>query len=279
VRRARFPNLPAPLPVGDNVEDFGEAVRALAPQHRAFVLAYVDGGTVDAAMKAAGFHASTVRSYGSKLLRRPDVGAALQELGRTLLRGEGARSIRTMIDLRDDPKVPPPTRLRAAEAIADRSGFHVVSESHEHHHVHMTEAEQDRRILALCAQLGMSEADAQKMLIAPSDMQRNGAGVFELTPARDTPPQPASVIEPGQSEPAPEHQPHWGQLRRPNPGYVAERMREYRARKKSMTPEQWQARQLLRKAARDLGVTQPPATLSFAERAVGEANVTIDNDE
>lgn len=274
--RARFPKLPAPLPVGGNAEDFGEAVRALAPQHRTFVIAYVDGASVSDAAKAAGY----TRTWGSQLLRRDDVGTALQELGRTLLRGEGARSIRTMIDLRDDPHVPPPTRLRAAEAIADRSGFHVVTESHEHHHVHMTEAEVDKRILALAAELGMSSEDAQRMLIAPADFRQNAdTGVFEIAPAEPVDIKPMVVDEPdvdhevstdqlggcAQRDAAEQHQPHWGQLRRPNPNRVAQNMRRYRERLKAMSPEERAQRQLLRKAARDLSVTQPPATIDNDE--------------
>src|SRR5205823_3695889 len=64
--------------------------------------------------------------------------------------------------------------------LLNRSGFHAISEHHEHQHVHMSDADKDARILALCAEMGLSPAEAQKMLIAPQDMQRNAAGVYEL---------------------------------------------------------------------------------------------------
>lgn len=278
-------------------DDMGPALRALSPQHREFVLAYADGASITAAMRLAGFPEPTARTYGSKLIRRDDVTAALFELGRTLLKGEGARSIRTMIELRDDTTVAPPVRLKAAEAIANRSGFHLITESHEHHHVHMSEAEQDRRILALAAELGMSDADAQKLLIAPADMQQNSEGVFEIAPPpadMELVPEPvdADQPEPTDDQPRPiepQRNPtlaamhrygaptprrpagrHPGKQQGADPSYIAKNMRAYRERIKAAGgPEAWKQLQLIKKTGRDL-----KKNLAATPSAVGSAGIT-----
>jgi hypothetical protein len=178
-RRKTIPALPN-LP---DVADLGPAMSALTPLERGFVIAKVYYGLDNSnACRAAGYAESTATDRAYEISHREDVQAAILEVGKALLRGEGARSILTMVKIRDDERVRPDVRLRAAEMIANRSGFHVSTEHHEHFHHHVSEAEMDRRILALAAELGMSPEDSRKMLIAPADMQKNAEGVFEIAP-------------------------------------------------------------------------------------------------
>jgi len=175
-----------------DVAALGPAMQALTPLRRNWVLAKVFLALDDTkAARAAGYSESTADDRAYEIAQREDVQAAILEVGKALLRGEGARSIRTMVAIRDDKTVRADTRLKAAEMIANRAGFHVSTEHHEHVHTHLSDQQMDKRILALAAELGMAPDQAQKMLIAPADMEQNAEGVFEL------------VVEQSPSEPSP----------------------------------------------------------------------------
>jgi hypothetical protein len=190
-------------------------MQALTQMQRAFVMTKVHGGLDDVnAARAAGYTQAAKHAY--RIARHPGVQDALLEEGRKLMRAQGPASILALVEIRDDKTVRPDTRVKAAVELLNRSGFHAVSEHHDHQHVHVSEAEQDRRILALCAELGMSPDQAQKMLIAPADMQRNAEGVYEITPVK-----PELSSE-------------------PNAVYL----RETRARRKDMSPEEIEADKL-----------------------------------
>lgn len=174
--------LPA-LPEID-VASLGPAMAALTPLQRSYVTAKVFLGLEDSnAARAAGYAESVAGHMAHEIARREDVQAAILEEGRKLMRTQGPKSILALVEIRDDKTAKGADRIKAAIELLNRSGFHAVSETHQHTHVHMSEAEQDRRILALCADLGMSPDEAKKMLIAPADMQRNADGVFELPAA------------------------------------------------------------------------------------------------
>ena len=190
LRKSLLPALPI-LPEYD-VADLGPAMQALTPLRRNWVLAKVFLALDDTnAARAAGYTEKTARHHAYEIAHREDIQAAILEVGKALLRGEGARSIRTMVAIRDDKMVRADTRLKAAEMIANRAGFHVSTEHHVHTHAHLSDAQMDKRILALAAELGMAPDQAQKMLIAPADMEQNAEGVFEL------------VVEQPPSEPSP----------------------------------------------------------------------------
>jgi hypothetical protein len=172
-------------------EGCGPAMLALNTRQRAFVHAKTAMGLSNvAAAKFAGYsdrspNAADVNAY--RLSHDQRIQDAILEEGRKLMRGEGAKSILTLVQLRDNPQIEAKDRIKCAVELLNRSGFNAVSEHHEHHHVHMSESEQDARILALCAELGLSPDEAKKMLIAPADMTRNAAGIFDLTPTEPTP--------------------------------------------------------------------------------------------
>jgi hypothetical protein len=208
--------IPAPVPALPDIGDFGPAMQALTPLQRGYVIATVYYGLNHSdAARAAGYSEVFARTQAYTLGHHQGVQDAILEVGRALLRGEGARSFKTVVDIRDDASVRADTRLKAAEMIMNRSGFHLVTEHHEHTHRHLSDAEMDKRILALCAELNMSPEEAQKMLIAPADMERNAEGVFEIIPP---PPRP---------EPS------------PDPRLAAKRATY--ARRRDMTPEEIEA--------------------------------------
>ena len=161
--------------------DLGPAMRALTPRHRKFVVGKVMYGLSDVdAAQAAGYAEKSAYDHTWRIAQRDDVQAAILEVGKALLRGEGARSIRVMVQLRDNQAVKPEVRLKAAIELANRAGFHAVSESNLNVHHSLSEAEMDRRILALAAEMGMTETEARKMLIAPAEFRKNAAGVYEI---------------------------------------------------------------------------------------------------
>ncbi len=173
-------------PIDD--EGLGPAMRALTSLQRSFVRAKVELGLNDtAAYAAAGF--APDRGHAHRLAHDERVQAAILEEGRKLMRAHGPKSILTLVEIRDNVEANDKDRIKAAIELLNRSGFHAVSEHHEHQHHYLSETEQDRRILALCAELGLSPDEARKMLVAPADFERNAEGVFELpaAPLSDNP--------------------------------------------------------------------------------------------
>ena len=72
--------------------------------------------------------------------------------------------------MRDDKKNEAKDRLKAAVELLNRAGLAAVSEAHltvDHHH-HLTEAQQDAKIIALAKELGLDDREARKLLIDPS---------------------------------------------------------------------------------------------------------------
>lgn len=149
-------------------DGLGEAMLALAPAHRAFAWAIVTHGYTQAeAAKAAGYSASSgnvLSATGARLMARTDIRAAIRELSFGLLQSEGPKSIRKLLDLRDhatDEKV----QLKAATEILTRAGLNPINQTHMLvEHRNLSDAEQDRRYLELCKQLGITEASARKSL-------------------------------------------------------------------------------------------------------------------
>ena len=154
----------------------GPAMLRLTPRHRAFVRAKVLFG-VDSKKAAAmaGYpttspHALEVRGY--EAAHDPLVQEAMHEEAVKLMRGEGAKSLHTLIAIRDDTGAEPKDRIKCAVEILNRCGLHAMSEHKVSVEHSLSDAEKDRRILALCAELGLSESEAKKMLIAPLEAKK-----------------------------------------------------------------------------------------------------------
>ncbi len=117
-----------------------------------------------------------------RLFHSDEVQAAIIEESRKVMSGEGPRSIRALVEIRDDKKAEAKDRIKAATELLNRGGLNAVSEhvlTVEHH---MTDAEKDRRILALCSELGLPDAAARKMLIAPDAIEGEFTEVAPKTP-------------------------------------------------------------------------------------------------
>lgn len=195
--------------------DLGPAMQALTALRRNFVIAKVFYGLNDSnAARAAGFAESVAGHMAHQIAHREDVQRAVEEECRKLMKSEGPKSILTLVSIRDDKTAKAADRIKASTELLNRAGLHAITEHHEHQHAHVSEAEMDRRILALAAELGMSPDQAKLMLIAPSDFTKNADGVFEITPAE--PPQLST-----------------------DPRQVAKR--EARRRRAGMTPEEIEA--------------------------------------
>ena len=91
---------------------------AITPKQRKTIAALITCGTTEEAVQLSGVSRSTLERW----FRLPEFSMALDEASDRLvdehirqLAAELQRNLRTMIELRDNPKVPAPTRLRAAD--------------------------------------------------------------------------------------------------------------------------------------------------------------------
>jgi hypothetical protein len=101
--------------------------------------------------------------------------------------GEGPRSIHTLVTIRDDKSKEAKDRIKAAIELLNRGGLQAVSEHHLKVEHHMTDAQKDQRILALCGELGLPEADARRLLLQPEVLDAE----FEEVRPEKTPDQAA----------------------------------------------------------------------------------------
>ena len=149
----------------------GPAMAALSPAQRAFVVAKVHFGCSNAeAARRAGYSKAKpgdakVTAY--RLAHTDEIQAAIIEESRKVISSEGPRSIKTLVDIRDDKTKEAKDRIKAAIELLNRGGLNAVSEHHLTVEHHMTDAQKDQRILALCQELGLPETAARKLLIAP----------------------------------------------------------------------------------------------------------------
>jgi hypothetical protein len=171
----------------------GPAMLALSPPMRAFVAAYVYFGCTRAeAARRAGYSKNkpdNAKVTAHDLWRREDVQVAILEESRKLMRAEGPRSIKTLIDIRDDKGADKKVRVKAATELLNRCGLAAVQESHVLVEHQLSEAEKDRRILSLATELGLSQGEARKLLIDPKnvvDAEYSEVPTEPLTPEDET---------------------------------------------------------------------------------------------
>lgn len=177
-----------------NEDNLGPAMLVLNEAQRVFVHCIVFGGMShrDAA-EAAGYSDSSpevLSAHGSRLVRTPRIQEAIAECAKQLLKTEGPASIRELIRIRDkgeDDKV----RLKAAAEILDRAGLtggHTIDVQHTHR---LSPTEQDRRIMELAKELGLDEANTQRLLIDPANIID---AQYEEVPAEQSKP-PAELVQ------------------------------------------------------------------------------------
>lgn len=101
----------------------------LSPRYQRFVQEYVQHGNGTQAAIAAGFAERSARDQASRLLRRPQIAAAIAEAKRdlrALFEAEAWDSLQALRRLRDDPEAPPSVQLGAAKDLLDRAGYKPV---------------------------------------------------------------------------------------------------------------------------------------------------------
>lgn len=200
-----------PVPEAD---DLGPAMTDCTVGERAFVVAKIETGESNGeCARLAGYSASSpdvLKSIGYAIAHRERVQAAILEMSRRLMRTEGPKSIKTLVEIRDNKKAEDKDRIKASIELLNRAGMNAVSESHLTVTHQLSESQMDQRILQLASELGLDEATARKMLIAPADLEKN-----------------ANVIDADFTE-----------VREPSqdPRIVAER--ETRARRRDMSPDE-----------------------------------------
>jgi hypothetical protein len=181
-----------------DVADLGPAMRALSPRQRNFVVGKVFYGLDNTnAAQAAGYSPLYASSNACHLAHREDVQRALEEECRKLMKSEGPKSILTLVKIRDGQSNKAADRIKASTELLNRAGLHAISETHQHVHEHVSEAEADRRILAFLAERGVPPDVAQKMLVQPDDFAKNSEGIYEMA-------EPAPLSDNPAAEPTPE---------------------------------------------------------------------------
>lgn len=162
----------------------GPAMAALPPGTAAFVHAKIHLGLTNTeAARLAGYSQRSPHSLEvtASQIAHPRVQAALLEEGQKLMRSEGPKSIRTLVEIRDDKSATTADRAKAATELLNRSGFHAATQHNISVEVSLTDAQKDERILLLAKELGLVEGEARKLLIAPDKVI--DAEFTEVTPA------------------------------------------------------------------------------------------------
>jgi hypothetical protein len=158
-----------------SADGLGPAMLALSPAMRAFVIAKVEFGQPNhEAARMAGYSAASPHALSvvaSRLAHDERVQSALLEEGQKLMRSEGPKSVHTLVEVRDDKRNAAKDRIKAATELLDRSGFHALSEHHLTVEHHLSDEQKDARIMALAAEMGLSQDEARKLLIAPGKEQ------------------------------------------------------------------------------------------------------------
>lgn len=130
-------------PVQDSPE-LGTAMSAISPQQRAFVMAYVENATGNAAQaaRAAGYGANSptdeaaaqaAKMSGWRLIHDEKVLAAIRELAQSHMEAKAFHAANVLVEIAEDPTHK--DRLKAAELLMNRAGMLVVQEQrvvHEH---------------------------------------------------------------------------------------------------------------------------------------------------
>jgi len=102
----------------------------LTTMQRAFCREYVaNGGHGERAAIAAGFSPKTARQKASQLLRKPKVQEIIRAETFEQVERLAPRALNVLLGIIDDPEVAARDRVRAAEAILERSYLHKMSKT------------------------------------------------------------------------------------------------------------------------------------------------------
>lgn len=151
----------------DREAPWGPAMDVLTDRQRAFVVAYCEHPNFShhQLAKIAGYAATNenvLRVCGHNLMHNEKIIAAINEEASSRLRGAGILGVSVMIAIASNPAHK--DQLKAATALADRTGFHAMSE----HKVTVddkrpqTKQEMIAAIVQLGREQGMSDADIKK---------------------------------------------------------------------------------------------------------------------
>ena len=145
----------------------GPAMLALTPRQRAFVVAMLDLPGIDhtAAAERAGYSATSrnsLRVQAHHLLHDEKILDAIQEESRRRLNSSTILAVSVLMEIASNTVLQPKDRLKAAQAILNRTGF---NEKTEHHvkveHRDATEEAMVERIKKFAGVLGL---DAKLLL-------------------------------------------------------------------------------------------------------------------
>ena len=141
--------------------DLGPAMAALTPKQRAFVRIYVETPTISSAQAArlAGYSdtGDGAKVIAFRLLHSERVLKAVNEELDKRFRAGAVIGMQTLLEVAQDRTHP--HRVRAAEALLNRGGFHALSEQRiKVEHTDMSPEVMVERIRHLAHQLGMDPA-------------------------------------------------------------------------------------------------------------------------
>jgi hypothetical protein len=181
-------------PVTDT-RGLGDAMLALNPQQRAFVLAYVETGGQDQTRAAhlAGYGGTdnSRRVQAHRLAHDDKVLRAIREVADKRVRSGALLGAEVVLEIAKDPTHK--DRFKAAQSLMDRSGM-LVPTKVEHEHIHRTEADDERiaRLIGVARQLGMDprqllgsvgvtvDAEFKVVDTTPAPPEMSAAGLEDL---------------------------------------------------------------------------------------------------
>lgn len=152
-------NLPALT--GTTDEDFGPAMLAISPRHRAFVMGYFEAGAnATEAARLAGYEDNdngSIKVTAYRLVHRPAIVKAIQEEARRRLAAGGLPvAVKAVIDIASNPQHK--DQAKAAAMIMDRAGVHATVEKNVNVNVTLTRAEKEAEIRQMAEELGLDPA-------------------------------------------------------------------------------------------------------------------------
>ena len=173
-----------------NPGKFGPAMKALSERHRKFVIDFLANGGRNAseAYRQAGYTSSntdTIKANAWRLLHDPRTQAAILEETKKRVTGSGPFAIETLIQMLDSPSITAKDRIRCAELLLNRGGFHAQTEHKVSVEHTLNTSELADKIKTLSAELGLDAdrflGDQTMIALPPPEIEAD----FETVEAED----------------------------------------------------------------------------------------------
>jgi hypothetical protein len=182
------------LPAVADLDDLGPCMALCTVGERNFVQAKLETGESNAeCARLAGYsatNADSLKSRGYILAHSERVQNALLEQSKRFLKTELPKSLRVILEIRDNKTVKAETRLKAAVEIINRGGMNIVQEGHITHDHRLSDEQIDREMIVLAKEAGWTPEMLQRALVDKSKVID-----VEFTEVREPSQDPKNVYE------------------------------------------------------------------------------------